>query len=130
MLKEEIEIDDFLEHHGIKGQKWGIRNKSRAPTKSSTDYKKSRELRKKSVTALTNKQLTTLNKRLELEQKHSQLNPTKVMSGKRKAEYILGTIGVGVAAYNLLHSPAGKAAGAVGKAAVRKNLGKHAKLPF
>lgn len=23
----EEEIDDFLEHHGVKGQKWGVRNK-------------------------------------------------------------------------------------------------------
>jgi len=25
------EVDDFLEHHGVKGQKWGIRNKYGQP---------------------------------------------------------------------------------------------------
>jgi len=26
-----IELDDFLEHHGVKGQKWGIRNQYGEP---------------------------------------------------------------------------------------------------
>lgn len=30
MIIEQNEIEDFLEHHGVKGQKWGIRNTARS----------------------------------------------------------------------------------------------------
>jgi hypothetical protein len=122
---------DFLDHHGVKGQKWGIRNrKNRVKVPSSSEHKKAAALRKKPVHSLTNEQLKTLNTRGNLERQHSQLNPSKVASGKKRAEIILGTAAVGVGVYNLFHSPAGQAAISLGKKAARKNLGKHAKLPF
>lgn len=33
MILEIDDVDDFLEHHGIRGQKWGIRNQRRANNK-------------------------------------------------------------------------------------------------
>jgi hypothetical protein len=30
MVTNDVLVDDFLEHHGIRGQKWGIRKKRRA----------------------------------------------------------------------------------------------------
>lgn len=37
------EVDDFLEHHGVKGQKWGIRNKR---NKALTNAEKAARVRK------------------------------------------------------------------------------------
>jgi hypothetical protein len=37
------EIDDFLEHHGIKGQKWGVRNSRRDLNKTARTARKLRE---------------------------------------------------------------------------------------
>jgi hypothetical protein len=123
--------EEFIDHHGVKGQKWGIRNrKNRVKVPSSSEHKKAAALRKKPVHSLTNEQLKELNTRGNLERQHSQLNPSKVASGKKRAEYILGTVALGAVAYNMFHSPAGQAAISLGKKAARKNLGKHAKLPF
>jgi len=93
--------------------KWGVRKKTPRPT--SSDFKKTAPLRKKPVTALTNKQLKEVNERMQLETKYKQLNPTSAKRGRMAVAEILGTIGLGVAAYNLFHSPAGKALMSIGK---------------
>lgn len=104
----------FLDHHGIKGMKWGIRNKERSGRPASGDSKKASELRKKPLSSLTNNQLQTLNTRMNLEQNYKRMNPKFHQVGKKRAEEILGTIGIGVTAYSIYHSPAGKAAIAAG----------------
>lgn len=104
----------FLEHHGVKGQKWGVRTKS-SGHKSSSESKKTSALRSKPVHSLTNKQLKTANERMNLEQNFKRMNPSKVASGKKAATEILATVGIGVAVFNLVTSPAGKAAVAAGK---------------
>lgn len=106
----------FLEHFGIKGQKWGVRTKSRSGSKPAGDAKKAQ--RGKTATSLTNKQLKEANERISLEQQFKRLNPGKMESGRSKANEILATVGVGVAVYNLANSPAGKAAIAAGKKAL------------
>ena len=112
------DVTEFLEHYGVKGQKWGIRNKKDYP--KSADAKKADALRGRPVHSLSNKQLKTLNERSSLESNHARLHPGKVMSGKQKAEMILGTLGVGVTAYNLFKSPAGAALVKAGKVAATK----------
>jgi hypothetical protein len=59
-------LDDknFLAHVGKKGMKWGVRKDKRAKV-----GKRSYDARK-----LSNKELTAVVKRMELEQKYSQLN--------------------------------------------------------
>lgn len=34
-LREDEDIDDFLEHHGVKGMRWGVRRKSNDPSATS-----------------------------------------------------------------------------------------------
>jgi hypothetical protein len=116
-------IDAFLEHHGVKGQKWGIRNRSRrVQVPSSAEHKKVAALRKKPVHALTNKQLKDLNARLSLEKTHRQLNPTKADIGKKKVKAIMGTAIGAATLYNLATGPAGKAAVNLGKKVVTKRV--------
>lgn len=111
------EITEFLEHHGVKGQKWGIRNKKSAvkktPRKTSSDYKKAKSLQTRHPSSLTNKQLKELNERLNLEQNYNRLNPTKKARGEAKVRAILGTVTLAVTALN---SPPARALSRAGKA--------------
>ena len=115
-------VDDFLEHIGVKGMKWGVRRKSSRSAEKSSDYKQVSSLRKKPASALSNKELKELNERLNLEQNFNRLNPGKVSSGKKQAEAIIATVGVAFTVYNMINSPAGKAFINIGKRRVNKQL--------
>lgn len=87
-----------LYHHGILGQKWGVRRtpeqlgyrkqkreerknkliRSSGSTKSDTF----REAQKQDISKLTNKQLKDYNERLQLEQNFARLTSGKVKQGK------------------------------------------------
>lgn len=125
-----MDVKDFLSHYGVKGMRWGKRNK-RSAAKTSSDFRKSRELleRENSPSSLSNKQLKSLNERLNLEQNYSKMTTKKgkILSGKAKAEIIVGTIGVGVTAFNYWNGPAGKAARDLGRTIIKGPVGKHFK---
>ena len=120
MMAHSMDVGEFLEHHGVKGQKWGIRHPR--SESHSEDYKGTRNLRGKPAASLTNEELKKVNERLNLEQNYNRLNPGTVAAGKKRAEFILGTIGLGVGAYNLSKSPAGAAALTAGKKALEIGL--------
>lgn len=117
------EVARFIEHHGTKGMRWGVRKPRRVEKKThpqSSESKKVETLRERKPRQLTNKQLQTVNNRLNLEQNYSKLNPNAVKRGTVAAAAILGTLQVGVTAYNMATSPAGKAAIANAKKVLRK----------
>jgi hypothetical protein len=94
----------LLEHHGVKGMHWGIRNPESRVTIArrekhapSSDFKRTAPHRGKPVHTLTNKQLKDVNERLNLEQNYSRMNPDKVKSGKKVVTGILGNTGKTVA---------------------------------
>lgn len=84
-----------LYHYGIKGMKWGIRRyqnpdgtrtavgKRRDRKASSTDHKTVRALKKKPVKRLTNEELQTLNKRMQLEVQYKNLKKQDVRAGRQ-----------------------------------------------
>jgi hypothetical protein len=111
---------EFLEHHGVKGQKWGVRNKRQV--KTSSDHKKTATLRNRKTHELSNKQLQNVNARINLEQNYRRLNPSKVKIGSDMARSILAGLGTAASVYTLANSPAGKA----GIAAAKKVLSKQA----
>lgn len=85
-----------LYHYGIKGMKWGIRRyqnkdgtltaagkkREREQTKGwSKEAKEARRIKRKSVNQMTNKELQTLNRRLDLEANYKRLNPSAAQRG-------------------------------------------------
>lgn len=83
-----------LSHHGIKGQKWGVRRfrnkdgtltpagKKRRRDTWSDDAKSAHEIKsKKSVKQMSNAELRKLNERASLENQYSQLNAANIVRG-------------------------------------------------
>lgn len=104
---------DFLEHYGVKGMKWGVRNEKRP--NHSGDFKSTKKLRNRNPHELTNRQLKTINERINLEQNYRRLNPSTVSKGHSAVKGILGGLTTAASLYSLIQSPAGKAAIAAGK---------------
>lgn len=120
-----MEVDEFIEHFGTRGMKWGVRNdKSSLSVKTSADYRKVAELKKKPKPSLTNKQLKTANERMQLERSFSQMNPSTVKKGHDFLKGALASAALGISVYSMVNSPAGKAFMGVGKKAVRKTIKK------
>lgn len=107
-------VTEFLEHHGVLGQKWGVR-KNRKQVTTSIDHKRVKKLRGKRSSQLSNQQLKLLNERKNLEQNFSRLNPGTVAKGLAATASILGAIDLGIRAFNQFNSPAGRALIKTGK---------------
>jgi hypothetical protein len=98
--------------------RWGVRKGSKEPMKTSSDFKKIAELKRKKPPQLTNKQIKAANERMNLEVNFRRLNPDAKARGRMKVKGILATIGASggaIGIYNALNSKAGKDAIAVGK---------------
>jgi len=114
---------NFLEHHGVKGMKWGTRRSKKQlerAAKQSPEHKNVRALKGKKSSELSNQELKAINERLNLEQNFHRLNPTTVQRGHNAVKGVLAIAGTGAAVYSMAQSPAGKAAITAG----RKALGK------
>lgn len=102
--------------------KWGVRKKRGTPQRQTKDYKETVPLRRRDVSTLTNKQLQTVNNRLNLEQNYARMNPKAIKRGTLAVAGVLATAKVGVDVYNTINSPAGKAAIAAGKKAIELKM--------
>jgi hypothetical protein len=87
------EIDEFLEHYGVKGMRWGVRRRrtgsspsSRPSGPVSQDAARAARLQTRvsqhGTRSLTNAELQTLVTRLNLETQHGRLDPKKVNAGQ------------------------------------------------
>ena len=85
-------VNNSLQHHGVKGMKWGIRrfqNKDGSLTAAgkkrqssmSDDAREVDTIRKKKVSEMSNAELRKLNDRTQLEQNYHRLNPSTVKKG-------------------------------------------------
>lgn len=81
-----------LRHFGVLGMRWGVRRKRGRPSGSS-DHVRATKLKKKKLSEMSNDELSTLTKRLELERKYKELSSKDVSGGKKVALNILGRLG-------------------------------------
>ena len=105
-----------LYHHGVKGQKWGVRryrnkdgsltsagkkkaSKERIDTQSE-DAKRAAQLSTKKTSELSNKELAELNTRKGLEKKRSELYPGSFKKGMAFAAGATAVMGTAIALYN------------------------------
>lgn len=112
-------MSDYISHFGIKGQKWGVRRyqnrdgtltpEGRKRYGRSEDSEKVRELRKKPVSAMSNQELETVIRRMNLERQYRDLKSSEINSGKKKAKEVLDYANTASQFYNLYNSPMGKA---------------------
>lgn len=78
--------DDDVDHHGIKGQRWGVRRTKEQREAARTEDAKSADAaktkaKKLGVDSLSNKELQALTTRMNLEQQYSRLST----AGKTKS---------------------------------------------
>jgi len=97
------DVDDFLAHFGVKGMRWGVR-RDRGPDGTvsggkgsivkrqpdSEEHTVSRQLKSRSVSSLSNKELQTLVNRMNLEAQYSKLSPSVKSSG---LDFVKKTLG-------------------------------------
>lgn len=113
---------DELQHHGIKGQKWGVRRFQNADGSLTTAGKQRASETKKRMDAknrgnLTNAQLKQKIERLQLEKQLRELTNKEVNSGRVYAQKILKDVGSKV-----LTTAASGALLYAGKAAITKSF--------
>jgi len=91
------EVGEFLEHHGIKGMKWGVRRNGGHPGRDeshpvSLDAQKAHEVAQKihqhGTAALSNEDLQHLVNRQRLLQQHAQLNPAEPSNVRKGLDFV------------------------------------------
>lgn len=101
--------NDYLQHHGIKGMKWGVRRteaqlaRVRGKAKKenwSEDAKSVGEIRTKNVKQMSNAEIRKVNERMDLERRYSQLNPGVIKKGSMKVAAATGVMATALAFYS------------------------------
>lgn len=104
------EVEDFLEHYGVKGMQWGVRKSARSSHPQSDDHKTAKALQSRHRSSLSNHELKTLNERRNLEQNYNRLNPSVVRRGEAHAKGVIAAVGLATALAKLADTPFGAAA--------------------
>lgn len=129
LMAEMLSEEEFLEHSGVKGMKWGQRKGSVNTSHTSADAARYNKIasrsKKNGLDNLSNDDIAKLNKRNQLVADYKKNNPTTFQKGHKSVKNALGVIGtvaaVGVAGRKIVRSPLAKA-GAKIVADVLKNM--------
>lgn len=87
---------DYLEHHGIKGQKWGVRRTPaqlghKSITKSEVSEEREKSSHSKNVKNMSDTELRESLKRLRMEEEYKKLNPSTISKGKKIVKTAIAT---------------------------------------
>lgn len=100
--------NNYLQHYGILGMKWGVRRSKNQLAKSSKtrrsktdnwsdDAKEVSKLKKKKVSEMTNAELRKFNERMNLERQYSQLTQKEKNAGAKFCSDLLRETGKEIA---------------------------------
>lgn len=122
--------DTELLHYGVKGMRWGVRKrrpsgsspraksstaKAKPPAKPtarvSSDHVTAQTIKSRKVSELSNAELQMLNRRMELEKKYRDLNPSKIAKGLKIAKQVVDTATTAQKLYKLVKDPLGTGGG-------------------
>lgn len=102
--------ESVLAHHGVKNQKWGVRNgppyplnrkakassKKKEPEEVHEDYKRAHD--GKSVKSMSDAELRSRLNRLNMEKQYASLSPSRVQKGKKFVNDLNDTLDKGISA--------------------------------
>lgn len=123
-------VEGLLKHYGIKGMKWGVRGSDagggeKAPAakkpRMSEDARQTDTLKRKierdgGVHGLSNKDLDHVLRRMNLEQRYSDMTTTRgstLRDGRQKAQQIINTVQTAKTLNKVVLTPAAKAVAAM-----------------
>ena len=102
--------NNYLYHHGIKGQKWGVR-RYQNPDGTLTEEGKRKMNPDKAIKKMSDSELETITKRLSMESQYRNLRREDSQRGRDAAKMALKVIGtVGVASVGIASITVGKEA--------------------
>lgn len=89
--------DDYFEHFGIKGMKWGVRKakeavgryRAKRESKYSEDYKRYKAAKRKKISELSDAELRALINRGNLEQQYRNLKKNDISMGRKFVQDVL-----------------------------------------
>lgn len=97
------DIEDLVLHSGVLGMKWGRRSGGTTKTsgrsskkkniKTSDDFKKISQLKKKKIDEMSNEEISTVIKRMDLQKRYKDVNPSKVKAGTKTVGKVLNGLG-------------------------------------
>lgn len=86
--------DTEILHVGVKGMKWGVRKSPRPKSQDAAKADRIASRKKKNgIKSLSNKDIKTVNDRLQLEKKFKDLNPSTLLKGQAIAGTLIGLAG-------------------------------------
>lgn len=88
-----IKTNDFLEHYGVKGMKWGVRRSREQLARARKQRGSDRTSYQKSPSRLSDSELNRRIKRMEMEKKYNELNSPPVKAGKKYVNDLLQNAG-------------------------------------
>lgn len=92
----DYDLDDFLEHHGIKGMKWGVRREkvrqARAAKKESRSREKNWTKEYQQRGKLSDQELQKRVQRLRLENDFARLASEAKMSERKRAQSLINSV--------------------------------------
>lgn len=107
-----INDDNSLAHYGVKGMKWGKRKGGNTKPRSQDAARVERlqtRAKKNSIKNLSNKELSDVIRRRELETKYKDLNPNAIKKGERAIKSVIAAGALAASVVALANNPAVKA---------------------